>query len=354
MPIKDLKYTLAFIPTTLAYLAVLWGGIWSFGTVIFAFFCIPLFEVFTNNDGDNHAPEEESTRIVNLIFDVLLYLNIPLLYGLIWLFLNRISAGGLEMYEMVGMTLCVGIIAGGLGINVAHELGHRDTWYEQLMSKILLISTLYMHFFIEHNRGHHLNVATMEDPATSRFGENIYAFYFRSTIYGYLNAWKLETNRLTRAGHSFYSWHNEMLRFQVIQLAYLGSIGFLFGWQIMLLTIAVAIIGFLQLETVNYIEHYGLERKKLPSGRYERVQPHHSWNSNHDLGRIFLYELTRHSDHHHKANRKYQILRHIEEAPQLPTGYPGAMLMALIPPLWFKVMNSRVKNEVNRVELALG
>lgn len=351
--LKDLKYLLAFIPTACAYVAVLWGGAWSYSAIIFAFICIPLMELFTSNDGDNFASERDTPGWLDRFFDLLLYLNVPLLYGAILLYFMRIAAGGLEAYEIIGMTLSVGIIVGSLGINVAHELGHRKTWYEQLMSKALLLTALYTHFFIEHNRGHHLKVATMEDPATSRFGENLYAFWFRSTIYGYLNAWKLEATRLNREGKAVFSFNNEMVRLQLVQVAYLTTIGLVFGWQMVLFAIAIAIVGFLQLETVNYIEHYGLQREKLPNGRYEHVKPHHSWNSNHDMGRIFLYELTRHSDHHFKASRKYQVLRHFEEAPQLPTGYPGSMLIALVPPLWFKMMNSRVKSEVNRVELAL-
>jgi alkane 1-monooxygenase len=351
--LKDLKYLLAFIPTACAYLAVFWGGAWSFAAIIFAFIGIPLMELFTSNDGDNLTSEQENSKLINRFFDVLLYLNLPLLYLLIWFYFNRIAEGGLEVYEMIGMTFSVGVVVGSLGINVAHELGHRNTWYEQVMSKALLLSALYMHFFIEHNRGHHLKVATVEDPATSRYGENIYAFWFRSTINSYLDAWKLEATRLNREGAAVLSLNNEMLRFQLIQIGYLSIIGLIFGWQMVLFAIAIAIVGFLQLETVNYIEHYGLERKKMPNGRYEHVQPHHSWNSNHDMGRIFLYELTRHSDHHFKANRKYQVLRHFEEAPQLPTGYPGSMLIALVPPLWFKMMNGRVKTEVNRVELSL-
>ncbi|MFT4761251.1 MAG: alkane 1-monooxygenase [Paraglaciecola sp.] len=352
--LKDLKYLLALIPTACAYIAVLWGGAWSFAALIFAFVGIPLLELFSFNNGDNYGSERKPSKLLDRFFDAMVYVNVPLLYVLIWLYFNRIAAGGLEVYEMVGMTFSVGIVVGSLGINVAHELGHRKTWYEELMSKMLLLTVLYTHFFIEHNRGHHLNVATVEDPATSRYGENIYAFWFRSTVYGYLDAWKLEAVRLNRAGQSIVSLNNEMLRLQLIQVAYLAVVGFVFGWQMVLFAVAIAIVGFLQLETVNYIEHYGLEREKMANGRYEHVKPHHSWNSNHDMGRIFLYELTRHSDHHFKASRKYQTLRHFEEAPQLPTGYPGSMLIALVPPLWFKMMNSRVKTEVNRVALALG
>jgi alkane 1-monooxygenase len=158
----------------------------------------------------------------------------------------------------------------------------------------------------------------------------------------YLNAWKLELERLERRGIQGISLRNEMIVFHVMHLLYLALVWWLFGVKGMLFALLIAVIGILLLETVNYIEHYGLLRKVMPSGSYERVLPRHSWNSNHDLGRIFLYELTRHSDHHYKASRKYQVLRHFDESPQLPYGYPASMMMALIPPVWFRVMNDKV------------
>ncbi|MEO1713673.1 MAG: fatty acid desaturase, partial [Bacteroidota bacterium] len=175
-----------------------------------------------------------------------------------------------------------------------------------------------------------------------RRNEMIYTFWFRSVVYSYISAWRLESKRLEQQEHSFWSWQNEMLRFTLAQLAYLGLIVFLlptggFGWVVL-----AGIIGFLLLETINYIEHYGLRRRQLDSGRYERVRPMHSWNSNAQMGRIVLYELTRHSDHHFIANKKYQILDHHDEAPELPLGYPASMLIALVPPVWFAVMNRRI------------
>jgi len=241
------------------------------------------------------------------------------------------------------MTLNIGVLIGTIGINVAHELGHRSTQYEQFFAKALLLSGLYMHFFIEHNRGHHKNVATEEDPASARFGENVYTFWFRSITQSYLDAWRLEAQRLKRSGKNVISTDNQMIWYQIIQAVYLLSVGAIFGWGMILYAMSIALGGVILLETVNYIEHYGLRRKKLASGRYENVQPYHSWNSNHELGRIFLYELTRHSDHHFKATRKYQILRHFEESPQLPLGYPASMLLSLLPPLWFAYMNEKVK-----------
>jgi len=202
---------------------------------------------------------------------------------------------------------------------------------------------LYMHFFIEHNRGHHRHVATPLDPATSRKGQTIYAFWIRSTVLSWWHAWELEAERLRRSDQPVFSFQNEMLRFQLIQLAYLTVTFLFFGLTGLWVAIAAAIFGFLMLETVNYIEHYGLLRSKNAAGRYEPVLPIHSWNSNHELGRIFLYELTRHSDHHYRASRKYQILRAYEESPQLPMGYPACMIMALVPPLWFGVMDPRVE-----------
>jgi len=212
-----------------------------------------------------------------------------------------------------------------------------------LMAKALLLTALYTHFFIEHNRGHHKHVATDKDPASARFGESIYAFWLRSVTGSYRNAWRLESKRLQRQGLPFWSWRNEMIRFQVYQVLYLALVGLIFGWQMIGYALAIAVFGFLLLESVNYIEHYGLRRKEIAPGRYEKVQPWHSWNSNHEMGRIFLYELTRHSDHHYKASRKYQILRHFDESPQLPFGYPTSIVISLIPPLWFALMNGRVK-----------
>ncbi len=348
---KDAKYLIAYVAPLAAFLGIYLQGVWSFSGIYVGFVLIPLLELIGPRSTDNYTPEEESKKALSVFFDVLLYLNVPILYGLIAYYFSTLYLGGLATYEIVGMTCSVGLIVGTIGINVAHELGHRPTRYEQALSKILLLPALYMHFNIEHNRGHHRNVATEEDPATARYGEPVYAFWLRSVSGGYRNAWRLEGQRLERLGLPFWSWHNEMVRFTVFEAAYLLAVGFLFGWWMIGFAVAIAVFGFLLLESVNYIEHYGLRRHKLPSGRYEPVQPWHSWNSNHEVGRIFLYELTRHSDHHYKATRKYQILRHFDESPQLPFGYPTSILLSLVPPLWFALMNGRVKREGARIRL---
>jgi alkane 1-monooxygenase len=200
-----------------------------------------------------------------------------------------------------------------------------------------------MHFFIEHNKGHHKRVATPEDPSSARYGEWIFAFYFRSVFLSYFNAWKIANNDVRKKGRPVLSLSNEMIQFHLIEIAFVAIIFFVFGWLTTIYFLAAAIIGFLLLETVNYIEHYGLQRKFIAEGKYERAMPAHSWNSDHVIGRLFLFELSRHSDHHYLASRKYQVLRHHDDSPQMPTGYPGMMLLALMPPLWFMVMNKRIK-----------
>jgi alkane 1-monooxygenase len=312
-------------------------------SVLVLFGLLPLIELFTKGSTTNLQEAEEVVRKSDRFYDWLLYSLVPLQYVLLLVFLLRVQDIGLTTTELVGLTLSYGMACGILGINAAHELGHRATKHEQNMSKILLLSTLYMHFFIEHNRGHHKKVATPEDPASSRFGESIYAFFPRSISNSWLSAWHIEATKLQKLGKQFWSWENEMLRFQVWQLALLTAITLFFGWMALLLFAAAALVGILLLEAVNYIEHYGLKRQQTDKG-YERTLPIHSWNSNHPMGRLVLLELSRHSDHHFLASRKYQVLRHFDESPQMPTGYPGMILLALVPPLWFKVMHRAISH----------
>lgn len=340
MKYRWVKYAAAYSVPFMVIASLYLGGWYSYMAVIYAFGLLPFLELFTNGSTENMDQAEEERVREDRFYDFLLYGLVPTQLFILVFFLFQVSQPGHSGHELIGMALAYGISC-GIAINNAHELGHRNTRHEQLMSKILLLTSLYMHFFIEHNRGHHRNVATHDDPATSRYGESVYAFYFRTITGSWLSAWKLERERLTKVKQSFWSIHNEMLRFQVIQLALLSTIGFFFGIQIMLLFMLGATVGFMQLETVNYIEHYGLQRK-LKGERYERTLPIHSWNSNHPLGRLVLLELSRHSDHHFQANRPYQVLRHFDQSPQMPTGYPGMMLMAMVPPLWFKVMHERI------------
>jgi alkane 1-monooxygenase len=259
---------------------------------------------------------------------------------------NVVAQGNLMTYELIGLVFSVGIVLGVNGINVAHELGHRQHTNERFLGKLLLLPSHYMHFYIEHNFGHHLHAATPEDPATARYNQSVYSFWLTSSIRQYFSAWSIQLKLLKNQNRSFFSIYNDMLWYAFFQVAYLLTVLFVFGPKVLLFAFAAGIGGFILLETVNYIEHYGLIRLKKSSGRYERVSEIHSWNSNHVVGRIVLYELTRHSDHHYKSSKKYQILDCHEESPQMPFGYPTSMVLALMPPLWFKVMNRRIPREM--------
>ncbi|MCB0704896.1 MAG: alkane 1-monooxygenase [Saprospiraceae bacterium] len=339
---SNLKYLLAYIAPLSAFAGIYLGGFWSFGAIYVGFVFIPALELILPHSTKNFTPKLEEKKSQNQYFDWLLYLNIPILLLLLWYYFETVSIGGLSLLEIVGMSFNVGMIVGTIGINVAHELGHRQNILEQRMAQLLLCTALYMHFFVEHNRGHHKNVSTDLDPASAKRGEMIYLFWIKSLFGGYKNAWKLENERLSRAGKSSWSFSNQMIRFTMAEIMYLSFLISIWSWAILPYAFAVALIGILLLESVNYIEHYGLRRNRLASGRFEPVSPSHSWNSDHELGRIFLYELTRHSDHHFKATRKYQVLRHFQESPQLPVGYPGSILLALVPPVWFRLMNPQV------------
>ena len=344
MKTTSLKYLWSYIIPVTLVLVLFLRGIFSFSGVLVAFFAIPILETILQGTEKNMSETEESAALKNKIYDLVLYSNLPILWGMIVWYFYVLTYIPLQNYEFWGISISMGIFLGAMGINVAHELGHRDKAYERFMAKLLLLPNLYMHFIIEHNRGHHVNIATKEDPASARYNEILYFFWIRSVTMTYISAWRLEAKRLQNEGKSFFSFHNEMIIFQVVQLSYLLLVWYFGGIHLMFSAILIAVVGFLLLETVNYIEHYGLSRKKMENGRYERVQPWHSWNSNHVLGRLILFELSRHSDHHFKANRKYQVLRHFDESPQLPYGYPMSMLMSFIPPLWFAVMNPRVKS----------
>ncbi|MBL4657356.1 MAG: alkane 1-monooxygenase [Flavobacteriales bacterium] len=342
MNFRAFKYLAIFTGPVIGYISLSQLGWWTWALPIYAYVFIPLLEVFIGGNEDNMSEVEEEMTRKDRIYDWLLYIQVPIQYGFLVFFLFAITEPDLTTFEYAGRILTMGIACVSLGINVGHELGHRAKPYERVLAKLLLLSTLYMHFIIEHNRGHHKRIATDEDPASARYGEILYFFMLRSVVFGFISAWKLEASRLKVKGYSFWSWRNEMIRFQFIQAGLLAIIFYYFGWLGMLSFMASATLGFLFLETINYVEHYGLRREKNEDGTYEKILPVHSWNSNHHVGRILLFEISRHSDHHYKSSRKYQVLRHFDEAYQMPTGYPGMIMLSAIPPIWFYVMHRHI------------
>ena len=341
--IKDLKYLMSYSIALFAFIGISLGGFYNYLAVIFTFVFIPVLEIIVKKSDEKYTDEEKKNRNLDPFFDLLLYLNIPIVFGIFFFSLEKLSLTS-SVYDIIGIILSASIVMATNGINVGHELGHRKSLIAKTCSKLLYLPCQYMHFYIEHNFGHHINVATPEDPATAKYKQTVYNFWLTSVVRTYVSAWKIQFKHLKVSKRSFFSIKNDMLFYSLFQLTFLVFIYYNFGLYLTLLSIVMSVVSFLFLETINYVEHYGLLRKKEPSGRYERVKPNHSWNSNHTIGRIVLYELTRHSDHHFKSSKKYQILESLDECPHLPHGYPTSILLSLIPPVWFSIMNPLVRH----------
>lgn len=341
MKLQRLKYLIAFLPFAGVYQAIVAVYSWQTWTsVIYLLMLLPVLEVVLGEFKSESDEDQKKRRVNERWYDYLLYMMLPFQYGLLFYFLFHISFHELTTFEYMGNIASMGISCGTIGINVAHELGHRSTKFEQFLAKALLLTSSYLHFYIEHNRGHHKNVSTIEDPASARYGENLYSFWIRTIVFSYISAWKIENDRLRKKELPILGLKNEMLRFQLVQLMFMGIILLVFGWAGVVGYLGCSIVGILLLESVNYIQHYGLARKlKADQKTYEQVIPEHSWNSAFPVGQVVLFELGKHSDHHYRSNKKYQILEDKQDSPQMPTGYSGMILMALLPPLWFWVMN---------------
>lgn len=339
---KKLKYlTIYLLPLTVAFSFTGEGWLTLLPLVVF-FLLIPLAELFLKPDARNLDEKERELAAKDPFYDWLLYSMIPIqITFLAWFLLTFQSAN--STLELVGRTISMGIMCGVIGINIGHELGHRKNRYEQFLGELLLLTSLENHFLPYHNRGHHNNVATPEDPATARKNEWLYLFWIRSHFGSFIQAWQIEFDRMQIIGKSKFSIQNKMLIYTLVQILVCALIFLIISPKALLFFLIVSAGGILLLETVNYIEHYGLLREKRENGTYDRVRRIHSWNSNHVFGRVVLFELSRHSDHHYKPDRPYQLLETHEESPIMPTGYPGMMLLALLPPLFFKVMNKKIE-----------
>jgi alkane 1-monooxygenase len=317
-----------------------WGVFWFYGPIL-VFVIFPLLDAIVGMDAENPPDSIVKWLEQDRYYRWCTYAFIPLQYaGLVfacWLW----AEGGLSIVEDLGLALTMGMVS-GIAINTAHELGHKRASLEKWLSKVALAQSGYGHFFIEHNRGHHVRVATPEDPASARLGESFWAFLPR-TVWGSLtSAWELERQRLARLEHSPWSIHNDIVQAWAMTVVLFAVLTVAFGPVVLPFLLLQAVVGFSLLEVVNYLEHYGLRRQKREDGRYERCRPEHSWNSNNVASNVLLYHLQRHSDHHANPTRRYQALRHVDEAPQLPTGYAGMIVLAWFPPLWRRVMDRRL------------
>jgi len=343
---KRYAWLLGLIVPSLPFLA--WGLVHATGLPVFWFYgpflvfvIFPLLDLLIGMDTANPPDSVIKWLEQDRYYRWCTYLFIPIQYaGLLfacWLW----SSGRLSTVDDVGLALTVGVVS-GIAINTAHELGHKRDSLERWLSRVALAQSGYGHFFIEHNRGHHVRVATPEDPASARLGESFYAFLPRTVVGSLRSAWGLERTRLARMGRSPWTLRNDILGAWAMTVVLFAALLFAFGPVVLPHLLAQAVIGFCLLEVVNYLEHYGLLRQRREDERYERTRPEHSWNSNSVASNVLLYHLQRHSDHHANPVRRYQALRHVDDAPQLPTGYAGMIVLAAIPPLWRRVMDPRL------------
>ena len=343
---KRYAWLLGLIVPLLPFIAWGWvevtglGVFWWYGPIL-VFGIFSLLDVVVGLDAENPPDSIIKWLEQDRYYRWCTYAFIPVQYaGLVfacWLWAH----GDLSTVDKLGLAFTMAMVS-GIAINTAHELGHKRASLERWLSKVALAQSGYGHFFIEHNRGHHVRVATPEDPASSRLGESFWAFLPRTAWGSLRSSWELEAERLRRTGSGPWTYKNDILNAWAMTLALYAVLVAAFGWVVLPYLVIQSVVGASLLEVVNYLEHYGLLRSRREDGRYERTRPEHSWNSNNVASNVLLYHLQRHSDHHANPTRRYQALRHMDDAPQLPTGYAGMIVLAVVPPLWRRVMDRRL------------
>jgi alkane 1-monooxygenase len=333
--------------------------LWLFVPLAFMFVLGPVFDWVFGED-ENNPPEVLVPQLEqDVYYRILTYLTVPLHYMTFFAVAIWVGTQNLSVLGFLAITVATGF-ADGFAINTAHELGHKRTRLESWLARIALAVPAYGHFCIEHNRGHHRDVATPEDPASSRMGENIYQFSLREIPGAFRRAWKIEQERLARKKVSLWGHHNEIIQSYLLSLVMQASLVYAFGWIMLPFLVIHNVLSWWVLTSANYIEHYGLLREKQEDGKYERCQPHHSWNANHKYSNLLLFHLQRHSDHHANPTRRYQSLRHFESLPGLITGYYGMYIVAYLPALWFNIMDKRllalphIQGDLGKVNIAPG
>jgi len=337
-----IKYFASYIIPLLALLTFNTTGIYAYFGLFFIYIIIPIAEQIISTNTYNLDETEKELAKEDMLFDLVLYIMVGLQLFVIYTFLYVINEPGLAMSDTIARVLMMGTVLGSIGINVGHELGHKTRQpIKQFFAQILLTTSVQNHFMPYHNGGHHRDIGTPADLTSAKKGDNFYFFAIKSQIGGYFKTWKLEAKRLESQGKNPYV--NPMILYTLLPITLLLGIYYFFGFYVAVCYFIAAVYGITILEAQNYFSHYGLRRKKLENGRYERVNAKHSWNSDHIIGRVLLFELTRHSDHHHMGAKPYQILNSKEESPLLPYGYPAMLMLSFFPFLFRPIMDKQLK-----------
>jgi alkane 1-monooxygenase len=338
-PVPAIPYLFSFLMAPVLMVCVTERGRWTWMPLAVMFLGVPFLDAWI---GMAEAARQSPDLDRNIYFKIVTWAWVPVQLGLLVWVLATTAFSGMTTSEIVGTTLSMGAVAGAIGFTFAHELVHRSHTAERALGETLLASVSYMHFAIEHVHGHHRHVGTPRDPATARLGESFYRFLPRTLIGSLISAWQLERERLERRRLHAWSASNRMLRYAATQIAIYAVVWSVFGWIGVAVFAGQAALAFSILEVINYVEHYGLTRKEIAPGEYERIAPQHSWDSASRVSNWMLINLARHSDHHCVTAKRYQSLELLPQAPQLPGGYGAMFLLALVPPLWFRVMNPLV------------
>ena len=337
-----IKYFGAYIVPLLGLLTFSTTGIYAFFGLIFLYVIVPILEIIITPNSYNLTSTEKELAREDFFYDLVIYLLIPFHLFVIYYFLVTMSDPTLTTSDLIARILMMGTILGVNGINVGHELGHKtNNPLKQILAQVLLTTSVQNHFLPYHNGGHHKDVGTPEDLTSAKKGDNFYFFALKSQIGGYFKTWKLEAKRLKAQGKNPV-W-NPMIIYTILPILLLIGIYAFFGLFVTVCYFLASVYGISILESQNYFAHYGLRRKKLDNGRYERVNARHSWNSDHIIGRVLLFELTRHSDHHHMGAKPYQVLESKEESPMLPYGYPMMLILSYFPFLFRPIMARQLK-----------
>lgn len=343
-PIRALPFMMSFGMPPLLWLGAAHGGWMLILPPLYGYGVLSLLDVVLSRNEENPPVETAETalfrhRLITLVWPVF---ELAAIYGSIWW---SAQPGALGPVEKLALFFGIGLTTGAVGIVYAHELMHQRNRTERWLADILMALVLYSHFRSEHLLVHHRYVGTVRDAVTARYNEGFHRFFPRVLREGPASAWRAERQLLARAGRGMGDRSNPFWRYGLLQAAALGAAFALGGWQGVGLFAFQALVAVWHLELTNYVEHYGLTRRHLGEGRYESVAPHHSWNADHRATNWFLINLQRHSDHHFRPDRRYPLLQTYaaDQAPQLPYGYPAMTWLAMIPPLWRRRMNPRVR-----------
>lgn len=343
--LQQLSFALAFVVPLQLLLAMHWADatqrpdLLAWYPLLFLFVLMPVLDWAIGCHTANIAPEQERAVGNNRLLQAWCLLAVPVQYLCLYLSLDWFNRQALGPAGQLGWLLSQGILGGAFAINTAHELIHKNSRIEQWAGRLLLVSVGYHGFRIEHVRGHHVHVSTPDDPSSAPYGMSVWTFLPRALWHNTRNAWRLEAERLRGLALPVFSRHNGMLQDTLLWLGLVLACHLAFGLRGSLFFIAQGLLAAATLEIINYVEHYGLERRRSADGRYERTTHLHSWNSSFALSNAMLFNLQRHSDHHAYPKRRYGILRHFDDSPQLPAGYPTMFLLALCPPLWRRVVH---------------